>query len=62
VHGLRHTFATIGLQAGMPVTVVSKYLGHASVTMTLNVYSHVMRGAQQELADTVANVIRNGAF
>ena len=62
VHGLRHTFATIGLQAGVPVTVVSKYLGHASVTMTLNVYSHVMRGAQQELADAVAGVIRNGAF
>ena len=62
VHGLRHTFATIALQAGMPVTVVSKYLGHSSVTMTLNVYSHVMRGAQQELANTVADVIRKGAF
>jgi integrase len=62
VHGLRHTFATIGLQAGMPITVVSKYLGHSSVTMTLNVYSHVMRGAQQELANTVADVIRRGAF
>jgi len=62
VHGLRHTFATIALQAGMPVTVVSKYLGHASVTMTLNVYSHVMRGAQQELANAVADVIRKGAF
>ena len=62
VHGLRHTFATIALQAGVPVTVVSKYLGHSSVTMTLNVYSHVMRGAQQELANTVADVIRRGAF
>jgi integrase len=62
VHGLRHTFATIALQAGMPVTVVSKYLGHSSVTMTLNVYSHCLRGAQQELANTVADVIRKGAF
>ncbi len=62
VHGLRHTFATIALQAGVPVTVVSKYLGHASVTMTLNVYSHCLRGAQQELANTVAGVIRKGSF
>ena len=56
------TFATIALQAGVPVTVVSKYLGHSSVTMTLNVYSHVLRGASQELANTVADVIRKGAF
>ena len=62
VHGLRHTFATIALQAGMPVTVVSKYLGHSSVTMTLNVYSHVIRGAQQELVTAVADVISRGAF
>ncbi len=62
VHGLRHTFATIALQAGVPVTVVSKYLGHSSVTMTLNVYSHVLRGAQKELAATVAGVIKNGAL
>jgi integrase len=62
VHGLRHTFATIALQAGVPVTVVSKYLGHASVTMTLNVYSHCLRGAQQELANTVAGVISKGSF
>jgi Phage integrase family len=62
VHGLRHTFATIALQAGVPVTVVSKYLGHSSVTMTLDVYSHCLQGAQQELANTVADVIRKGAF
>jgi integrase len=62
VHGLRHTFATIALQAGVPVTVVSKYLGHASVVMTLNVYSHCLRGAQQELACTVAGVISKGSF
>lgn len=62
VHGLRHTFATIALQAGVPVTVVSKYLGHSSVTMTLNVYSHVLRGAQKELANAVGDVIRKGAL
>ena len=61
VHGMRHTFATIALQSGIPVTVVSKYLGHSSVTTTLNTYSHVLRGAQRDLANTVANAIRRGA-
>ena len=61
VHGMRHTFATIALQSGIPVTVVSKYLGHSSVTTTLNTYSHVLRGAQRDLANTVADAIRRGA-
>jgi site-specific recombinase XerD len=61
VHGMRHAFATIALQPGIPVTVVSKYLGHWSVTTTLNTYSHVLRGAQRDLADTVADAIRRGA-
>lgn len=62
VHGLRHTHASIALQAGIPVTVVAKRLGHASTTMTLNVYSHVLKGAQADLADTFASVVRKGAF
>jgi len=61
VHGLRHTFASIALQEGVPVTVVSKYLGHASVTMTFDVYSHAVQGAQQELADTFEAAV-DGAF
>jgi len=39
---------------GERVTDVGKYLGHGWVTMTLNVYTRVMRGAQQELANAVA--------
>jgi integrase len=62
VHGLRHTFATIALQGGVPVTVVSKYLGHESIAMTLNVYAHATRGAQREVADTAAKVIRKGSI
>ena len=61
VHGMRHTFATIALQSGIPVAVVSKYLEHSSVTATLNTYSHVLRGAQRDLANTGADAIRRGA-
>jgi integrase len=42
LHDLRHTHATLLLEAGCPVKVVSERLGHASVTLTLDVYSHVL--------------------
>ena len=43
-HDLRHAFATLLLDEGVPVTVVSKLLGHASAKMTLDTYSHVILG------------------
>lgn len=41
-HHMRHTFATLMLNSGVPVTVVSKILGHSKVSVTLDVYSHVL--------------------
>ena len=52
-HGLRHTSATIALQAGEPVHVVSERLGHANVTMTWQVYAHVLKDAQDKAARTM---------
>ena len=40
-HWCRHTYATRLLRAGTPVEVVSKLLGHASVTTTVDVYGHL---------------------
>ena len=40
-HWYRHTYATRLLRAGTPVEVVSKLLGHASITTTLTVYGHL---------------------
>lgn len=51
LHDLRHTHATILLAAGVPVKVVSERLGHASVSITLNIYAHVLPGAQKQAAD-----------
>lgn len=42
LHDLRHTHATLLLQAGVPVKVVADRLGHADVSITLNVYAHVL--------------------
>ena len=48
-HDLRHCAASLLLAKGVPVTIVSKTLGHADVSVTLNTYSHVIPG-QQSLA------------
>jgi integrase len=48
--GLRHTCATLLLQAGQPVHVVSERLGHSKVSMTMEVYAHVLPDMQQEAA------------
>jgi integrase len=42
----------------VPVHVVSQRLGHASPTITLGVYAHVMPGNQREAADLFARLIR----
>lgn len=57
LHDLRHTHATILLLAGVPVHVVSQRLGHASPSITLSIYAHVMPGNQREAADLFARLI-----
>jgi integrase/recombinase XerD len=40
-HWYRHSMATRALRDGVPIEVVSKLLGHASVTTTMSVYGHL---------------------
>jgi len=47
-HDLRHTFASIMLAAGVNPKIVADALGHASVSFTLDTYSHVIPGLQAE--------------
>ena len=42
IHDFRHSHATLLLSRGVPITVISKRLGHADISMTLNVYSHLV--------------------
>lgn len=51
-HDLRHTAATLQLAMGTHPKVVADMLGHASVTVTLDTYSHAVHGiARQAAAD-----------
>lgn len=49
-HELRHTFATLMLSGGEHPKVVQSILGHASITQTLDTYSHVLPGLQEDAA------------
>ena len=57
LHDLRHTYATIALSNGVPITVVSRRLGHATVSVTLDIYSHCMPTDDSDAAAKVAGVI-----
>lgn len=53
-HVLRHTFAHAALRAGIPVKVVSAWLGHADVGITLNIYDSVDDMDMRAAADVLA--------
>jgi integrase len=57
IHDLRHTHATIALQAGVPVKVISERLGHESPAFTMKQYAHVLPGMQAEAAARIAEAI-----
>jgi len=50
LHDLRHTVATLALTAGIHAKVVQELLGHSSITVTLDTYSHVTPGIHEAAA------------
>ena len=56
-HDLRHTFATLLLGEGVDLAVVSKALGHSSVSTTADVYSHWTRPMQERTAAVMETVL-----
>ncbi len=57
LHDLRHTHATLLLADREPIKTVSERLGHASPSITLGVYGHVMPGDQKRAADRFDTLI-----
>jgi integrase len=60
LHDLRHTHATLALQAGIHPKVVSERLGHATVSITLDTYSHAIPALQEEAAALIAGLVFSG--
>ena len=59
LHGLRHN-ATLALASGVNPRIVSGRLGHATVALTLDVYSHVLPQADREAAERSRRSPRQG--
>ncbi|CAN5824358.1 site-specific integrase [soil metagenome] len=58
VYGLRHSCATLLLEKGVPLKVVSERLGHSTIALTADVYSHVTPSMQQQAADVLGDLAR----
>ncbi len=56
-HDLRHTFATMLLEAGEHPKVVSEMLGHSSITITLDIYSHVLPSMKEKAAAKLNDIL-----
>ena len=56
-HDLRHTAATLQLNNGVPVILVSNRLGHSKPSVTLDVYGHLIAEKQHEAADLMDEII-----
>ncbi len=57
LHDLRHTHATLALQAGIHPKVVSERLGHSTIAITLDTYSHAIPAMQESAAERVARLV-----
>jgi integrase len=66
LHGARHSYATLSLGAGVRLDVVSRQLGHSSVSTTADIYTHdddeSAREAAELLAATFPNAGSEGDF
>jgi len=58
LHDLRHTSASLALAAGVPMKVVSARLGHSSLTITADLYTHVSPAVAFDAADRIGGLVR----
>lgn len=58
LHSLRHTHATLGLAAGIHPKIISERLGHSTVSLTLDIYSHAVPALSEEAANVIAALVR----
>jgi integrase len=57
LHDVRHSYATAGLAAGVPLKVMSERLGHANTQITADLYQHVLPAMDADAAARVAAII-----
>ena len=58
LHDLRHTHASLMMKAGANPKVVPERFGHSSISVTMDIYSHVLPGIQEEAAQRFADLLK----
>jgi integrase len=59
LHTVRHSHASILLEKGVAITTVSERMGHSSVRTTADIYSHALRGKDEEAAEIFGKVMQS---
>ena len=57
-HDLRHTYASLLLAQGATMKYVQHQLGHASITMTMDLYTHMLPEVNEQCACLIDNIIK----
>jgi integrase len=60
LHGVRHSYATVAMDAGVNPKIVSERIGHSNVGFTMQTYVQRSPGLDKDAAATVAGLIRKG--
>lgn len=59
---IRHTHATLLLKAGIHPKIVQERLGHSSIQVTLDIYSHVLPNLQEAVLNNIGDSILGNAY
>ncbi len=56
IHDFRHSCASLLINQGASIALVSKYLGHSNISMTLNTYTHLYKSELESMTDILNNL------
>lgn len=56
IHDFRHSHASFLLSNGVPITVISKRLGHKDISTTMNIYSHLIPSDEDKAINVINNI------
>lgn len=56
-HAFRHTLASVLCLNGIDITTISKWLGHKSITTTMNIYEHILEQGREQVVNCISDII-----
>jgi len=61
-HAFRHSQASLLIQGGCSIVEVSKRLGHAKTSTTIDIYSHLLQKSDEKLSDTLFDMVSDSGI